>query len=124
MAHPDLVPNFFMNTGETAGNNVDDEGNGYVDDRTGWDFVPCWGGGLPGGGDNDPTGPDTQEGARNATMTAGATSAAGSNARRVTGSCPAGWSMPLRIQSPLIATYQHASPFGYARLAVHELITT
>src|SRR3546814_5240133 len=43
MAHPDLVPNFFMNTGETAGNNVDDEGNGYVDDRTGWDFVPGWG---------------------------------------------------------------------------------
>src|SRR3546814_8509117 len=35
MAHPDLVPNFFMTTGETAGNNVDDEGNGYVDDRTG-----------------------------------------------------------------------------------------
>src|SRR3546814_5789429 len=64
MAHPDLVPNFFMNTGETAGNNVDDEGNGYVDDRTGWDFVPCWGGGLPGCGDNDPTGPDTKEGAR------------------------------------------------------------
>src|SRR3546814_3927472 len=85
MAHPDLVPNFFMNTGETAGNNVDDEGNGYVDDRTGWDFVPCWGGGLPGCGDNDPTGPDTKEGARHGTMTAGAAAAAGSNARGVTG---------------------------------------
>src|SRR3546814_3750361 len=97
-----------MNTGETAGNNVDDEGNGYVDDRTGWDFVPCWGGGLPGCGDNDPTGPDTKEGARHGTMTAGAAAAAGSNALGVTGSRPDCSLLPLRLQVPLGAISQRS----------------
>ena len=31
--------NFWVNPGETAGNSVDDDGNGYVDDIVGWDFV-------------------------------------------------------------------------------------
>ncbi|NHC12384.1 S8 family serine peptidase [Motilibacter deserti] len=37
--HPDLAPNMWVNTGEVAGNGVDDDGNGFVDDRRGWDFV-------------------------------------------------------------------------------------
>jgi subtilisin family serine protease len=37
--HPDLAPNMWSNTGETAGNGVDDDGNGYIDDTGGWDFV-------------------------------------------------------------------------------------
>jgi subtilisin family serine protease len=43
--HPDLAPNMWSNPGETAGNGVDDEGNGMVDDTRGWDFV---------GDDNNP----------------------------------------------------------------------
>lgn len=43
--HPDLVNNIWTNTGETPGNGVDDDGNGYVDDVHGWDFV---------NNDNDP----------------------------------------------------------------------
>ena len=31
--------NFWTNSGETTGNSVDDDGNGYVDDINGWDFV-------------------------------------------------------------------------------------
>lgn len=37
--HPDLVEASWVNTGEVAGNGQDDDGNGLVDDRDGWDFV-------------------------------------------------------------------------------------
>jgi len=36
--HPDLAPNMWVNAGEVPGNGVDDDGNGFVDDRLGWDF--------------------------------------------------------------------------------------
>jgi subtilisin family serine protease len=37
--HPDLAPNTWSNPREIAGNGVDDDGNGKVDDVRGWDFV-------------------------------------------------------------------------------------
>jgi subtilisin family serine protease len=37
--HPDLARNIWMNENEIAGNNRDDDGNGYADDIRGWDFV-------------------------------------------------------------------------------------
>ncbi len=37
-AHPDIAPRMWVNPGEIAGNGVDDESNGYVDDVGGWDF--------------------------------------------------------------------------------------
>lgn len=43
--HPDLAANMYVNPGEIAGNSVDDDGNGYVDDVRGWDFL---------NNDNDP----------------------------------------------------------------------
>jgi uncharacterized repeat protein (TIGR01451 family) len=36
--HPDLQANVWTNAGELAGNGLDDDGNGYVDDVHGWDF--------------------------------------------------------------------------------------
>jgi hypothetical protein len=39
LAHPDLAGAFWVNSGEVAGNGVDDDHNGYVDDRNGFDFV-------------------------------------------------------------------------------------
>lgn len=33
--HPDLAANMWVNPGETAGNGIDDDGNGFVDDRHG-----------------------------------------------------------------------------------------
>ena len=36
--HEDLSANAATNPGEVAGNGVDDDGNGYVDDVYGWDF--------------------------------------------------------------------------------------
>jgi subtilisin family serine protease len=47
--HPELGPNAWRNPGESGSgretNGVDDDGNGFVDDVNGWDFVD---------GDNDP----------------------------------------------------------------------
>lgn len=43
--HPDLDANIWVNSDEVAGNGIDDDGNGYVDDIRGWDFAE---------GDNDP----------------------------------------------------------------------
>ena len=38
-AHVDLRDNLWRNPGETPGNGVDDDGNGYVDDVFGWNFI-------------------------------------------------------------------------------------
>jgi subtilisin family serine protease len=37
--HPDLAANIWTNPGEVAGNGVDDDRNGFVDDLHGWDFT-------------------------------------------------------------------------------------
>ena len=37
--HPDLSANLFVNSGEIAGNGIDDDGNGFVDDVHGYDFA-------------------------------------------------------------------------------------
>ncbi len=45
IGHPDLRDNVWRNTGEIAGDGVDNDGNGYIDDVNGWDFID---------NDNDP----------------------------------------------------------------------
>jgi len=37
--HPDLAANVWTNPGEIAGNGIDDDHNGYIDDVRGWDFA-------------------------------------------------------------------------------------
>lgn len=37
--HQDLAANIWTNPGEIPGNQVDDDGNGYIDDIHGWNFV-------------------------------------------------------------------------------------
>ncbi|GEM_PF-2554889 len=37
--HPDLVSNVWTNPGEISGNGIDDDGNGYIDDYHGWNFI-------------------------------------------------------------------------------------
>ncbi|MGN1233210.1 MAG: S8 family serine peptidase [Candidatus Cryptobacteroides sp.] len=37
--HPDLADNMWVNTGEIPGNGIDDDGNGYIDDIYGYNFV-------------------------------------------------------------------------------------
>ncbi len=38
ISHPDLAANIWTNPGEIAGNGIDDDRDGYVDDVHGWDF--------------------------------------------------------------------------------------
>ncbi|WP_445245440.1 S8 family serine peptidase [Microcoleus sp. OTE_8_concoct_300] len=44
--HPDLVDNIWTNPGEIAGDGIDNDSNGYIDDIRGWDFAY---------GDNNPS---------------------------------------------------------------------
>lgn len=48
--HPDLYDNIWRNPGEIAGNGIDDDNNGYIDDIFGWDA---------GNNDNNPVHPRT-----------------------------------------------------------------
>ncbi len=76
--HEDLAANIWTNPGEIAGNNVDDDGNGRVDDTWGWDFY---------NNDKDPT-DDNGHG----THTSGTVGAVGNNAKGVAGVC---WTVRL-----------------------------
>jgi subtilisin family serine protease len=74
--HPDLSANIWTNPGEIAGNGIDDDHNGFVDDVHGWDF-----GGLNGTPDNDPDEDRDDHG----TFTAGLASAVTNNNTGVAG---------------------------------------
>ena len=69
--HEDLAANIWTNTGEIPDNEIDDDGNGYVDDVRGWDCV---------NDDNDPM-DDNGHG----THCAGTIGAIGDNSIGVTG---------------------------------------
>jgi uncharacterized repeat protein (TIGR01451 family) len=72
--HRDLKDNIFVNSGETPGNNIDDDNNGYVDDVNGYDFVH-----------HDKTVFDNADEDAHGTHVAGTIGARGNNAAGVTG---------------------------------------
>src|SRR5262249_55603362 len=53
-SHPDLAANIWINRGEIPGNGIDDDGNGFIDDVRGWDFVT----GVAGASGEDVSTPD------------------------------------------------------------------
>jgi len=73
-SHPDLKANAWINPGETAGNGIDDDGNGKVDDVNGWDFY-----------NNDNTVYDGGNGDTHGTHVAGTIGAVGGNGVGVAG---------------------------------------
>jgi subtilisin family serine protease len=85
--HPDLQSNIWTNPGETPDNGIDDDGNGYIDDVNGWDFLY-----------NDKA-PDDALG--HGTHVAGTVAAVGDNAIGVTGVSWTAQIMPLRFLDAL-----------------------
>ena len=69
--HPDLAANIWTNSGEIAGDGIDNDGNGFVDDVRGWDFAY---------NDNDP-----RDGNNHGTHVAGTIGARANNSRGVAG---------------------------------------
>jgi subtilisin family serine protease len=77
--HPDLAPNIWRNPGEIAGDGVDNDNNGLIDDVHGWDFLM---------NDNDPMDPvDLNPGGNegHGTHVAGTIAGAGNNGTGITG---------------------------------------
>ncbi len=89
LTHPDLAANIWVNEGEDCPgcrtNGTDDDGNGYVDDWRGWDFV---------NGDNNPT-DDMGHG----THVSGTIAAVGNNGLGVAGVTWSTKIMPLKFLS-------------------------
>ena len=81
--HQDLAANIWSNADEVAGNGIDDDRNGYVDDTRGWDFAS---------NDNDPM-DDNGHG----THVAGTIGAVGNNGLGVTGVAWSALIMPLKF---------------------------
>ena len=82
--HSELAPNVWANADEIAGNGLDDDGNGYVDDVRGWDFVNS---------DADPM-DDHFHGTHVAGIAAAAPSA---NPSGIVGICPRCRVMPVKV---------------------------
>lgn len=89
--HPDLKDNIWRNEKEIAGNKLDDDRNGFIDDINGWDFV-----------DNTPDPRPkfdpgwTESGLAHGTIIAGIIAATGNNREGITGITWRAKIMPLR----------------------------
>jgi Subtilase family len=81
--HPDLAPNLWINPSEIAANGRDDDGDGYVDDVNGYDFVANRG---------DPSPARTGDERWHGTHVSGTIGAAGDN--RI-GICGVNWKVSL-----------------------------
>ncbi|HIC94124.1 MAG TPA: hypothetical protein EYP09_07730 [Anaerolineae bacterium] len=84
--HPDLDGKIWTNPGEIPGNGLDDDGNGYVDDVHGWDFI--------GEGDSDPD-DDTGHG----TFIAGIAAAETHNGEGIAGISWGAKLMPVKVMN-------------------------
>ncbi|MEG4489669.1 S8 family serine peptidase, partial [Microcoleus sp. D2_18a_B4] len=81
--HPDLVGNIWTNPGEIAGDGIDNDNNGYIDDVRGWDFAY---------NDNDPMDVDGH-----GTHVSGTIAGKGNNSVGVTGVAWNAKIMPLKF---------------------------
>lgn len=81
--HPDLKNKIWRNAAEVPGNGIDDDGNGYIDDVRGWDWINS---------DNDPT-DDNSHG----THCAGIAAAESNNGIGIAGANWMAKIMPLKV---------------------------
>lgn len=82
--HADLSASKWVNSGEIAANGLDDDGNGYIDDVYGYDFIDSDGDPMPADGTN------------HGTHVAGTIGAKGDNNAGTTGVCKSASIMSIR----------------------------
>lgn len=82
-AHPDLLQNLWSSPQEIAGNGIDEDANGFVDDAWGWDFE----------GDD----PDVRDTLGRGTHLAGIIGARGDNGIGIAGICHEVTLLPVRV---------------------------
>lgn len=112
--HEDLRESLWRNPGEVAANDEDDDGNGYVDDVFGYDFV-----------DHDAD-PSAEAGAYHGTHVAGLVAAQGGNGRGGAGVAPKVRVMPLRFygMGQPWTSAMIAEAYGYAADQGARILTT
>lgn len=99
MSHEDLAGNLWTNPAEIAGNGVDDDGNGRIDDVNGWDFAA---------GDNTP-----EDGHGHGTHVSGIIGALGNNETGIAG---VNWNaslLPLRVGDGSFSTSDIVAALDY-----------
>ena len=84
--HEDLVTNIWTNPGETDGDGIDNDNNGYVDDIHGWNFMED----TP-----DPSGPTPSHDTEHGTVVAGISAATTDNSTGIAGASWNALYMPL-----------------------------
>ncbi|WP_069469821.1 S8 family peptidase [Candidatus Marithrix sp. Canyon 246] len=107
--HPDLKDNMWKNPGEIAGNGIDDDNNGYIDDIYGYDFA------------NKTSEPmdDNNHG----THIAGIIAASGDNEKGITGVSWSAKIMALKVTQHIsINIYDTISAIEYAKLMGAKII--
>lgn len=107
--HEDLWENMWVNPGETPGNGIDDDGNGYIDDVYGYDFAAD----VFGNNDNNPMGVNSH-----GTHVAGIIAAKGNNGIGVAGVCWDAKIMAIKAfrpttPNPLVYTSDEIEAFEY-----------
>lgn len=112
ISHPDIAQNIWTNPGEIAGDGIDNDGNGYIDDVNGWDFF-----------NYDNTVYDLNDGDEHGTHVAGTIAAVSDNGIGIAGVAPKVKIMPLKFLGPdggytsdAIEALQYAQKMG-ARVA-------
>lgn len=100
--HNDLKANIWQNASEANGRpNIDDDGNGYIDDINGWDFTDAPT--IPGFGDATDRDNDPSDESSHGTNISGVIAAVANNNLGIVGVAPNAKLMPLRASASLLA---------------------
>jgi len=100
--HPDLAANFWVNSDEIAGNKIDDDSNGFIDDINGWNFA---------NNTADPTGlANSPQNARHGSHVGGIIAAVSNNNTGVAG---VSWNVTLMPINAASSTADNSIAYGY-----------